>query len=172
MELLRFGLERGGTAEEAVDAIAQLLEKYGQWGSAVRGTDHDKGSYDNAYILADASEAWILETSGKRWVAERVTKGIRSLSNEPTVETDWIKGSDDLKEYAQRSGWRFPDSDSFNFAYAYGDHEHYSRQVSHIRCRRTASLLEKHRGAVDTAVMKSRSTTQPCHAARTIASRA
>jgi secernin len=150
MELLRLGLERGGTAESAVWAITELLEKYGQWGSAVQGTDHEKGSYDNAFLLADTSEAWVLETSGRRWASQRINSGIKTISNEPSIETDITRSSPDLEQYAAESGWPSPAPGGFNFAYVYGDHDHYSRQVSHIRRRRTSNLLESRIQEIDT----------------------
>lgn len=153
MDLLRLGLERGDTAEKAIEIIIELLEKYGQWGSAVRGVDHEKGSYDNSYLIADKSGAWVLETSGRRWIAEQVQKGILTISNEPTIRSRWTKISPDLKDYARQNEWWNPDTGDFDFAYCLGDHEHYSRQVSHIRWKRTNQLLNQHYGSIDNKAM-------------------
>ena len=60
MELIRLGLERGKTAEEALDVMAKLVEAYGQWGSGVPMSDTVSGSYNNSYIIADKKEAYIL----------------------------------------------------------------------------------------------------------------
>ncbi|MCA9604983.1 MAG: C69 family dipeptidase, partial [Myxococcales bacterium] len=81
MDLLRLGLERGASADEALEVITSLLEAHGQGGEA--GYD---GSlrYDNAFLIADAKGAWVLETSGRAWVAERVTT-TRSISNALTI---------------------------------------------------------------------------------------
>jgi len=153
MDLLRLGLERGGTAEEVLQNILELLEKYGQWGSAVQGQDHGEGSYENAFLIADRNEAWILETSGRRWVSERITEGVRSISNELSIRGRWTKGSADIKEFALDQGWWSPDSGSFDFALAYSDHEHYARQVSHIRRMRALELLHYYREAIDVPIM-------------------
>jgi secernin len=153
MDLLRFGLERGSDAEKAISVIIDLLEKYGQWGSAVRGLEHEKGSYENSFLLVDRKEAWILETSGRRWVAERVKNGIRTISNEPTIRKRWDKASHDIKDYARQSGWWNPCDSEFDFAYVYGDHENYSRQVSHIRWKRTNQLLKLYDGKIDVISM-------------------
>jgi secernin len=153
MDLLRFGLERGTAARAAVGVITELLEEHGQWGSGVPGVSHDEGSYDNAFLVADAEEAWILETAGRRWVAERVTHGVRSISNEPTIQTTWTKASRDLVEHACRLDWSSSGGDDFNFALAYGDHEHYSRQVSHIRRMRSQELLLRTAKALDCRAM-------------------
>jgi secernin len=153
MELLRLGLERGGGAVEAVEIIVQLLEEYGQWGSAVQGLDHEAGSYDNAYLLADRKEAWVLETAGRRWVAERIERGTRSISNEPTIRRHRDMASRDIETHALEAGWWRRDAGEFDFAYAYGDHEHYSRQVSHIRRCRTEDLLRAQRGVIAVPTM-------------------
>ncbi|MFQ5864110.1 MAG: C69 family dipeptidase [bacterium] len=153
MDLLRLGLERGPSAEEAISVIVELLEKYGQWGSAVHGQNHIEGSYDNSFLIADRNEAWILETSGRRWIAERITEGIRSISNEPTIRNKWTKASPDLQEFAKNNGWWDAKNESLDFALAYGDHENYSRQVSHIRWMRSQTLLERYKGKIDASSM-------------------
>lgn len=154
MDLLRLGLERGRSAEGAVDVITQLLEKYGQWGSAVQGKTHEAGGYDNGFLLVDRKEGWVLETSGRRWVAERFTHGVRSISNQLSIRTRWDKGSADIKEFAHSQGWWTPGAE-FDFALAYADHRRYSRQVSHIRWKRSGQLLRNHQGQLHTAAMMS-----------------
>lgn len=148
MDLLRLGLERGNTAEKVVAIITQFLEEYGQWGSAVQGKDHENGSYENAFLVADASEAWVLETTGKRWIAEKITQGVRSISNEPTIRNKGTKSSADIEAFALDNGW-WNSRSNFDFAYIYGDHEHYSRQVSHIRFRRSTELLRQNFGSIN-----------------------
>lgn len=66
----RLGLERADTAERAVDVMAELLEKYGQGGSCLE--DNCSFTYHNSFLISDRTEAWLLETSGKMWAAERV----------------------------------------------------------------------------------------------------
>ncbi len=61
MDLVRLGLERAETAFKAVEVMTGLLETYGQGGPALPGTDV---GYHNSFLIADPSEAWILETSG------------------------------------------------------------------------------------------------------------
>lgn len=149
MDLLRLGLERGATAGEAVNIITDLLEEYGQWGSAVQGKNHEEGSYENSFLIADRSEAWVLETSGKRWIAEKITKGVRAISNQPSIRNKWTRSSEDIEAFARENGWWEKENNHFDFAYIYGDHEHYSRQVSHIRWRRSSDLLQQNFGKID-----------------------
>ncbi len=81
MDLLRLALERCETAKAAVALMTALLEQYGQGGNC--GFDHDF-RYDNSFLIADPDEAYVLETSGRRWVAERVD-GFRAISNRLTI---------------------------------------------------------------------------------------
>lgn len=66
----RLGLERADTAEKAVDVIAALLGEYGQGGSCME--DECGFTYHNSFLVSDRKEAWVLETSGKYWAAEKV----------------------------------------------------------------------------------------------------
>lgn len=85
MDLLRLGLERGGTAHEAVSVMIDLLERHGQGGP--HSHDHPNFTYDNSFMVADASEAIVLETAGREWVTEQVRPGTtRSISNVLTIE--------------------------------------------------------------------------------------
>ncbi|KAF1495206.1 Secernin-1, partial [Megadyptes antipodes antipodes] len=79
MDLVRLGLERGATAKEALDVIVALLEEHGQGGNY-----YEDGSschtFQSAFLIVDRNEAWILETSGKYWAAEKITGQIITLS--------------------------------------------------------------------------------------------
>ncbi|MBJ7356084.1 hypothetical protein [Nocardioides sp.] len=83
MDLLRLGLERGATAEDAVGVIVGLLERHGQGGSCSH--EHPRFTYDNSFIVADPDGAIVLETAGRRWATERVTGRGRSISNGLTI---------------------------------------------------------------------------------------
>lgn len=63
----RIGLERGKTARESVAAITQALEKHGQGGAC---SDDGHMTYHNSFIVADRSEAWVLESAAKHWAGE------------------------------------------------------------------------------------------------------
>jgi len=149
MDLLRLGLERGKTAREALEVITKLVEKYGQWGSGVPCVGDIQGGYDNSYIITDAKEAWVLETVGKRWIAKRFTKGVTSISNEPSIRCHWDLTSPDLIDFAVEQGWWPADKkDSFDFGLAYIDFKT-PLHLSHARAMRSRELLgQKKEGEV------------------------
>ncbi len=81
MDLVRLALERAATASAGVDTVLELLERYGQGGSGHHGIDDP---YWSSFLVADAAEAFVVETSGTSWATERVT-GTRSISNRMTI---------------------------------------------------------------------------------------
>ncbi|MHB1414585.1 MAG: C69 family dipeptidase [Chloroflexota bacterium] len=146
MDLLRLGLERGRTAHEAMHAVIDLLERHGQGGSAEHGGVR---YYHNSFIIADPREAWVLETAGRYWAAQRV-RGARAISNVYTIETDWDEASPDLVAHAVAQGWCR--KEDFNFARAYGD---FSREYAPrcFRYQRAQSLLAGQRGRITVETM-------------------
>ncbi|XP_071032751.1 secernin-2-like isoform X2 [Oncorhynchus clarkii lewisi] len=74
MDLVRLGLERADSAWGAVSVITGLLEQHGQGGPCRE--DPAPFSYHNSFLLVDRNEAWVLETAGKLWVAQKVTGSV------------------------------------------------------------------------------------------------
>lgn len=105
MDLLRLALEMGTTAKHAVEICIHFLEKYGQGGPCSEGDD--KWSYENSFIFADANEAYVLETAGKRhWAYERVGPGeYRNISNGISIRCNWEAVSNDIKSMCKDKGW-------------------------------------------------------------------
>ncbi len=70
VDLVRLGLERGGSAGEALEVIIRLLEQHGQGGPA--GFRDKKLCHDSSFLVADKLDAWQLETAGRDWVTRRI----------------------------------------------------------------------------------------------------
>lgn len=154
MDLVRLALERSTTARDAVDVMGALIEQYGQFGSGVPTKTHDIGGYDGSFLIVDPSEAWIVEAVGRRWVARRITQGTASISNQPSIRTEWDLGSQDMADYAIEMGWWPAESVSrFDFARAYID-DQVPRQVSHLRVMRSRQLLAEQQGQITPQWMK------------------
>ncbi len=81
MDLVRLGLERARTADEALDVVTGLVEAHGQGGSGEAGRD---APYDSSFLVADPVRAWILETCDRTWVARPVA-GHAAVSNRITL---------------------------------------------------------------------------------------
>ena len=82
MDLLRLAVERAESAERAVALIGELLETHGQGGGC--GHENRSFAYHNSYLVADARGAFVLETAGKHWRAERVSDAY-AISNALTL---------------------------------------------------------------------------------------
>jgi len=113
MDLLRLGLERGNTARAALTAITRLLETHGQGGQC--SDIVPDFSYHNSFLIADNSEAWVLETADRLWAAERVTAGCRNISNCLSITTKVDLCSAGLQEVCREKGWWMEKDGQFNW---------------------------------------------------------
>ncbi|XP_022596093.1 secernin-3 [Seriola dumerili] len=150
MDLVRLGLERADTAENAVNVITELLEKYGQGGSCME--DECGFTYHNSFLISDRKEAWLLETSGKYWAAERVEAGYRNISNQYGIRTKIDKEHPKMREYARSKGWWDGESE-FNFATVYSFMTTARIEASGSRYCEGKALLEKSNGHITAETM-------------------
>ena len=81
MDLVRLVLERAPTAAGGVEVIEQLLDEVGQGGSGQAGA---RRPYWSSFLLADPTEAYVVETSGNDLAVEAVA-GVRATSNRTTI---------------------------------------------------------------------------------------
>jgi hypothetical protein len=104
MDLVRLGLERSHTADAALDVMTALLTEHGQGGS---GEPHHDEPYFSSFLIADAHNGWILETSGRTWAARPVTTGA-AISNRITIGTDWTRASTEVAPGAAFDAFQDP----------------------------------------------------------------
>jgi secernin len=133
MDLVRLGLERGHTAADAKRVITDLLERHGQGGRASHGVAR---RYDNSFLIVDPTEAWVVETSGRHWVARRVRERA-AISNLATIERDWDEASAGIAEHARDRGWWDLTRGRLDFRAAFEDPERrYRAEARHdASCR-------------------------------------
>lgn len=121
-EIRKLILERSKTSRDAVSLVGQLIDMYSQCDSPV------------AYCIADRSEAWIVETTYRHWVAKRIPEnGYHVIANQYTIETEWDAASDDLIDYAVAQEWYDPEGGPFNFKYAYSDQKNLNHEINTSR---------------------------------------
>ena len=101
MDLLRLALERSVTAAEAVTVITGLLDRYGQGGNCGHLVPN---YYNNGFLVADSTEAFVIETVGREWLTERVS-GVRSLSNTYSIGRSVEHQSGGLPGLIRQFGW-------------------------------------------------------------------
>jgi hypothetical protein len=104
MDLVRLGLERGTSAEDALDVMTGLLERHGQGGV---GDEVNDVPYWSSFLIADGASAWVLETSGRSWAA-RPLEGGGAISNRLTLRRDWTRASPGVAPGTDLDMWRDP----------------------------------------------------------------
>ncbi|XP_024244786.1 secernin-3 isoform X1 [Oncorhynchus tshawytscha] len=150
MDFVRLGLERAETAQKAVDVIAELLEKYGQGGNCME--DQSGFTYHNSFLISDRTEAWVMETSGKYWAAEKVGDGYRNISNQYSITTKIDKEHPGMREYAKSHGW-WDGKAPFSFAETYSFMTTARIEASGSRYCEGRNLLERSKGHITAETM-------------------
>jgi len=144
MDFLRLALERASSANEALELMINLLEKYGQGGNC--GFAHEM-YYHNGFLIADPHEAWVFETAGEHWAAQKV-EDVRSISNVISIGSQWDLASDDLINYAVDRGW-CKGPDNFSFSRCYSDFIFTKFSGGQDRLCRSMGLLSSRIGIID-----------------------
>jgi dipeptidase len=138
MDLLRLALERAATAAEAVAVIIELLERYGQGGDC----GHlGRFYYHFGFIIADPTEAYVLETAGKWWATERVDR-VRALSNAYSIGSRPDDVSPAFMDHARANGWA-DDQGRVDWASRLIDTARDQVSFGRGRCARGQGLLEQ-----------------------------
>ncbi len=148
MDFLRLALERADSAEKALEVIIKLLEEHGQSGNC--GFLHEM-YYHNSFLIADPHDAWVLETAGKEWAAEKV-RDIRSISNGYTIGSTWDRASSNLVDHAIQKGW-CRNRTEFDFSSCYSDFLYTRFSDSRKRQKCSTQLLQNQREKLDPLTM-------------------
>jgi secernin len=148
-ELARLMLERSRTALQAVDLLTSLVERYGQ--GAFAGCPAD-AARDSAFLIADPTEAYAVETAGHYWVYQEVQE-VRAVSNVRVIRQDWDRIAQGLASYAISQGWWSNDGSKLDFAGALGEDLESQEPAMRRWGRSTLRLMEKS-GQLDTSFLR------------------
>lgn len=124
--LIYITLQRAKTAREAIDIMADLVNKYGY------------ASSGESFSIADKDEVWVMELIGKGseekgavWIAVRIPDGaISGHANQPRIrQVDFkdkknVKYSKDVVDFARKKGWYNGKDKDFSFADVYEDYDY------------------------------------------------
>ncbi|CAG0980592.1 secernin [Anaerolineales bacterium] len=144
MDLLRLALERAVTPREAVQVIVELLEEFGQGGNCA--SHGETMYYHNSFLLANADDAWVLETVDKHWAARQL-KDSYSISNCLTLGNQFDIASPNLTQLALQKGYT-KSAGEFDYARDMSDSIYTTFGKGRERCSTTKSLLDAERGKI------------------------
>jgi hypothetical protein len=113
-DVVRLALERAAGARQAADAAADLIARHGQ--GAFPGCPADD-AHDNAFLLADGREAFVLTACGSHWAEQQVGRAA-AVNAVCGVRQDWDRLSRGLSGLAIERGWWPADGSKLDFAAA------------------------------------------------------
>ncbi|WP_250631395.1 C69 family dipeptidase [Rhodoflexus caldus] len=147
MDMLRLALERTKTAREALHCIINLLETYGQ--DACGGYRNRSFYYHNSFLIADAREAYVLETADRHWAYGQV-RAYHTISNRLSIGADADVVSEQAASFARAKGW-WNGRQPFDFSRAFSDWLYTTVGRGKVRQACTTGLLATHQGQITAA---------------------
>lgn len=144
MDLLRLALERAVTPREAVQVIVDLLEQFGQGGNCA--SHGETMYYHNSFLIANAEDAWVLETVDIQWAAQQL-KVPYSISNCLTLGNQFDLASPGLVQFAVEKGYA-KSAAQFDYARDMSDLLYTTLGRGRVRCSTTKSLMEAQGGQI------------------------
>jgi secernin len=144
-DLVRLGLERAGSAMQAVDVLTDFVARMGQSRSA--GDD-----LDSAFLIADAREAYHIELCGRHWALQQVRQ-VRAVTSRCDLRQDWDRISRGLADLAIVREWWPGNGSKLDFAGALAVEDAQS-QAALRRWGRATLLLEQNNGHLDVSQVR------------------
>lgn len=149
MDMLRIALERAATPREAVTVLTDMLKQFGQGGNCAANGEHMY--YHNSFIVANADDAWVLETVDTQWAAKQV-KDVYTISNCLTLGNQYDLSSDALVEFATQKGIS-KSRDDFHLARDFSDFLYTTFAKGRTRRESTFGSMEGQKGKVGIETM-------------------
>jgi hypothetical protein len=148
-DLVRLTLERSPSARQAVEMAADLITRHGQGSYPGCPPQED---HDNAFLIADGREAYLLAACGSHWAVQQVAS-VRALNEVCHVRQDWDRISPGLASLAIHRGWWPEDGSKLDFAGALAAPND-AKDIGYRWWGQATLLLEQQRGAVDIALLR------------------
>ncbi len=149
-DLVRLILERSRTARQGVDLLTDLVGQHGQGNRPGPDATRDEGG--GSFLIADAKEAFAVETAGRHWVYQEISE-VRAAGNACIIRQDWDRISPGLSDYVSSQGWWKCDGSKLDFAGAVTENP-----MGHAsglrRWGRATLLLEQQNGHVDSSFVR------------------
>jgi hypothetical protein len=138
-DLVRLGLERAGSACQAVEVLTDLIGRHGQEGAS-------------SFLVADAAEAFVLEAAGHHWALGHVGS-VRAVAAACLLRQDWDRISRGLSDLAIGRGWWPGDGRKLDFAGAVGREGPEHRRALR-RWGQLTMALEAHSGEITAGTVR------------------
>jgi secernin len=133
LDLLRIAVERGETARQAAEIVGQHVAAFGQGGNCQMMGNFP---FDTGLLIADRSEAYVVNCAGRHWAARRV-QDVMAISNRYQITDDW-----DLSSLEAENGAR-P-----NFRERFVDEKREQECAALQRECRALELLQRRGGSI------------------------
>lgn len=138
-DLVRLALERGRSAHGAVEVLTDLLEHH--------GPAQADGVNDHIFLIADADEAFVLETAGRFWALLECSH-TRVVTDTAMIRQDWRRLAPGLADFVVARGWWNDDGSKIDFVRCLGEAGEQSINA-HKRWGHASLNLAQQQGAID-----------------------
>jgi len=142
-DLVRIALERGRSAHHAVDILTDLLEHLAQ----TREADAGLATQDHIFLIADACESYVLETTGHYW-ALLECRHSRVVTDAAMIRQDWRRLAPGLADCVVERGWWKDDGNKLDFVGCLANSAVQSKNAQK-RWGRASLALAQQQGAID-----------------------
>jgi hypothetical protein len=143
-DLVRLALERSRGAHNAVEVLTDLLEHHGQ--------NQTGGLNDHIFLIADAKEAFVLETADRYWALLECGH-TRVITDAAMIRQDWRRLAPGLASFVIEKGWWHDDGSKIDFVRCLG--ESAENVVNpHRRWGHASLALAQQQGAIDSHFLR------------------
>lgn len=133
-DLVRLTLERSRGALQAVEVLADLLDRVGS-------------SSDDIYLIADAREAYVLESCSRFWALLECGH-TRVVTDAAMIRQDWSRLAPGLFDHVLERGWWKDDGSKIDFVRCLSEASEQSA-AAQKRWGRASLMMAQQLGAID-----------------------